>query len=100
MCRAKGDNSKSIDARVMYPRHIALPYHTLSTDETSLQFHKQNRGYHPDKKKCQRGITPKILMPELWTLCMTLFLINVYPYMKFHSNSIIIVQTRKSDKGE
>ena len=62
------DNSKSIDARVMYLRHDALPYHTLSMDETSLQFRKQNWGYHPDKKKCQRGITPKLLMPELWTL--------------------------------
>ena len=55
----KGDNSKSIDARVMYLRHDALPYHTLYMDETSLQLHQQNRGYHPDKKKCQRRITPK-----------------------------------------
>ena len=31
----KGDNSKSIDARVMYLRHDALLYHTLSMDETS-----------------------------------------------------------------
>ena len=61
----KGDNSKNNDARVMYLRHIALPYHTLSRDETSLQLHKQNRGYHPDKKKRQREITPKILMPAL-----------------------------------
>jgi len=32
----KGNNSKSIDARVMYLWHDALPYHTLSMDETSL----------------------------------------------------------------
>ena len=34
----------------------------------------------------QRGITPKILMSELWILCMTLD--PLYPHMKFHFNSI------------
>ena len=35
----------------------------------------------------KRGITKKILMPELWTLRMTLPLITVFPYMKFEMNS-------------
>ena len=38
----------------------------------------------------KRGITPKMLMPQLLTLCLTLPLINVFPYMKFHFNSIDI----------
>ena len=38
------------------------------------------------EKKWQRGITPKILMPELQTWSRTLPLIN--SYMKFHFNSI------------
>ena len=33
----KGDNSKSIDARVIYLKHDVSPYHTLSMDEISLQ---------------------------------------------------------------
>jgi len=41
-------------------------------------------------------------MPELWTLCITLSPIKVYPYMEFHFISIsrtdVIVQTSKSDK--
>jgi len=32
----KGDNSKNIDARVIYLMHDASPYHTQSMDETSL----------------------------------------------------------------
>ena len=36
----------------------------------------------------QRGITPKILMPELWILCMTLDPLKLYLHMKFHFNSI------------
>jgi len=36
----------------------------------------------------QRGITNKILMPELWILCMTLDPLKLYPHMKFHFNSI------------
>ena len=30
----------------------------------------------------------KILMPELWILCMTLDPLKLYPHMKFHFNSI------------
>ena len=37
---------------------------------------------------CKRGITPKILMPELWILCMGLGPLKLYPHMKFHFNSI------------
>ena len=33
----KGNSSKIIDARVMYIKHDASSYHTLSMDETSLQ---------------------------------------------------------------
>jgi len=33
----KGDNTKSIDARVIYLKHDASSYHALSMDETSLQ---------------------------------------------------------------
>ena len=36
----------------------------------------------------QREITPKILMPELWILCIALDLLKFYPHMKFHFNSI------------
>ena len=36
----------------------------------------------------QREITQKILMPELWILCMTLGPLKHYPHMKFHFNSI------------
>ena len=36
----------------------------------------------------QRGITPKILMPELWILCMILDPLKLYQHMKFHFNSI------------
>jgi len=36
----------------------------------------------------QMGITPKILMPELLILCMTLDPLKLYPHMKFHFNSI------------
>jgi len=36
----------------------------------------------------QRGITKKILMPELWILCMTLDPLKFYPHMMFHFNSI------------
>ena len=32
-----GDNSKSIDARVIYLKHDVFRYHTLSMDEISLQ---------------------------------------------------------------
>ena len=42
-------------------------------------------------EKCdnlQRGITPKILMPELWILCMAIDPLKFYPHMKFHFNSI------------
>ena len=35
-----------------------------------------------------RRITPKILMLELWILCMALDPIKFYPHMKFHFNSI------------
>ena len=33
----KGDNSQSIDARVIYLKRDVSPYHTLSMDEISLQ---------------------------------------------------------------
>ena len=36
----------------------------------------------------QRGITPKILMPEVWILYMTLDPLKLYPHMKFHFKSI------------
>ena len=36
----------------------------------------------------QRGITPKILMSELWILCMALDPLKLYPHMKYHFNSI------------
>ena len=39
-------------------------------------------------KMRQSGITPKILMAELWILCMTLVLLELYSCMKFHFNSI------------
>ena len=45
----KGDNSKSIDVRVMYLRHDALPYHTRPW--MKLHYNSISRtGYHPDKK--------------------------------------------------
>ena len=39
-------------------------------------------------RKLAKGNNSKILMPELWILYMTLPLTKVYPYMKFHFNSI------------
>ena len=100
----KGNNSKNSNARVMDLMHVTSSHQGLAIHEVSFQKYKQNRSYCPDKKKRQRGITPKILMPELQTLCKTLPLIKVYPYMKFHLNSIsrtgVIVQTRKVTKGD
>ena len=39
-------------------------------------------------RKLTRGITPKILMPELWILCIALDPLKLYQHMKFHLNSI------------
>ena len=36
----------------------------------------------------QREITPKLFMQKFWILCMALALLESYPYMKFHFNSI------------
>ena len=33
----------------------------------------------------QRGITPKIMMPELWILRMTLDMLKLYPHISFIS---------------
>ena len=58
-------------------------------------------------RKLTTGITPKILMQELWILCMDVDSLKLYPHMKFHFNSIswtwVIAFGQKSvtiDKGE
>jgi len=58
------------------------------------------------RKVKQRETTPKLLMSELWILCMTvlLLLLNLYTCMKFHCNSIskteVIFLTKKMMKGK
>ena len=110
----KGNNSKCFKSKSIMTSSGVLPLilvclyvkFNVSTCETS------GRSYHQHlflsnaqhKKKLKRGITPKILMPELWALCITFPLIKVYPNMKFHFYSIsrtgVIVQIRKGDKGK
>ena len=70
-----------------------------------FQQHQYIKSYRPDKvgkKYQQRAITQKILMLELWTLSTGLPRLMIFPYMKFHFNSIstseVIVRT-KSEKN-
>jgi len=57
-----------------------MKFRFISISRTGVIFHTRTSE--------KRGITLKILMPELWTLCTTLSLTKFFASMKFQFNSI------------
>ena len=98
----KGNNSKCTESKSMTSSY-ALPL-IMSVYEVKCQYLQNFFSYAPHQKKWKREITPKVLMPELYTLSMMSLLIILCPCMKFHLKSTyrtgVIVRSRKSDKGE
>ena len=70
----------ALDTLKLYP-HMKFHFNSISWTWVYAFGQKKYENW-------QRGITPKILMPESWILCMALDPLKLYPHMKFHFNSI------------
>ena len=58
-----------------------MKFHLNSTSLSGVNNLLQYKKCNGEKKQMgQSAITPKILMPELWILCMTLAHFKLYPY--------------------